>query len=639
MDDITPKKKKDRIDALDRELYDPAKKHGQRARRRIHGRDIELEHDFTDDEYDKLINARAKYSLPTSLFKKIFFAVLMFFLVTVVIAVISLYEGKKTVSEDLIAMEILGQPFVDGGEELELEVRIQNFNEQDLQLPDLVLSYPKDSAVDAERVFLRRSLQDIGQQQRVTEEFDLVLFGQEGDIRSIDATLEYRIEGSSSIFIKEFSHDVIIRSTPTQVLIDAPDSIVRNQELVFGIDIASNSTSQVNNTALKVTYPRGFEFLRSNIDPDFNNNTWYFSNIDQDVERIEFTGRLSALEGQGQSFNIEFGKQNQFNKNQIETVFNSIVHTIEIQKSFIDARLIVNNSTESTSNIRGGNSFEVRVDYENTLDEPLDNVVIEVNLDGELYDRNKITTQDGFYNSSNRSVVFDGSTSDRLERLEPGERGQVRFTVGTKPLVGASGILSNPSVELLTQVTATEQNGNNREARGVSGHTVLANSDIAVIPKLLYYEGAFENNGPVPPRANFATTYTLMFQVSNSSNDVSNAELTTTLPNYVEWNNNIAPSVERNNVSYDRSSRKLTWKLDDLAAGLGTGTVQPRQLSVQIELTPSLSQVGADLELTGEMLLSGFDEFTETQLNFRKNPISNNLQEARAPTASGRVTE
>ncbi|MFT6361324.1 MAG: hypothetical protein ACJA2Z_000303 [Candidatus Paceibacteria bacterium] len=639
MDDITPKKKIDRIDALDRELYDPAKEHAQRARRKIHGRDIELEHDFTDDEYDKLINERVKYQLPTSLFKKTFFAVLSFFLVTIVIAGISLYEGKAKVSGDLIAMEILGQPFVDGGEELELEVRIQNFNEQDLQLPDLVLSYPKDSAVDAEHVFLRRSLQDIGPGKRVTEEFDLILFGQEGDNRSIDATLEYRIEGSSSIFIKEFSHDVIIRSTPTQVLIDAPDSIVRNQELVFGINIASNSTAQVNNTALKITYPRGFEFLRSNISPDFNNNTWYFSNIDQDVERIEFTGRLAALEGQGQSFNIEFGKQNQFNKNQIETVFNSIIHTVDIQKSFIDAQLIVNNSTSSTSTIRGGSSFDVTVGYENTLDVALDNTVIEVNLSGDLYDRSEINTQDGFYNSSTRSIVFDGSTNDRLSRLEPGEQGQMRFTVGTKPLVGASGILSNPQAELSVDVTATEQNGNNRQALGISSHTVLANSDISVNPKILYYDGLFENNGPVPPRANLPTTYTLVFQVSNSSNDVSNAELTTTLPNFVEWTNNIAPSVERNNVSYDRNSRKLTWKLDRLSAGLGTGTVQPRQLSVQIEVTPSLSQVGADLEITGETLLSGFDEFTEAQLNFRRSPLSNSLQEARAPTASGRVTE
>ncbi|MCA9353157.1 hypothetical protein KC901_03160, partial [Patescibacteria group bacterium] len=386
--DITPKRKTDHIEELDRELYDPAKEHEQRPRRKIHGRDIELEHDFPDDEYETLVRARPKYALPTSLFKKIFFVVLTFFIITIFVAGISLYGGKQKVSEDLIAMEILGQPFVDGGEELELQIRIQNFNEQDLQLPDLVLSYPKDSAPDAERVFLRRSLDDIGYQKRVTETFDLTLFGQEGDTRTIDATLEYRIDGSSSIFVKEISHDVIIRSTPTAVLIDAPDTVVRNQEVTFGMHVSSNSNVPINNTALKVTYPRGFEFLRSNVPPDFNDNTWYFNNIDKDAEYIEFTGRLAALEGQGQSFTVSFGKQNQFNKNQIETVFNSIVHTIEVQKSFLTTQLLVNNTLNPTSTVRGGSSVDVTVRYENTLATALDNAVIRVHLDGELYNRN-----------------------------------------------------------------------------------------------------------------------------------------------------------------------------------------------------------------------------------------------------------
>ena len=76
--DIVPKKKHPSVDDLERDLYDPNKDHGQRSRRKIHARDIELDHEFQDDEYDALINARPKYKLPTSLFKKIFFAVLTF---------------------------------------------------------------------------------------------------------------------------------------------------------------------------------------------------------------------------------------------------------------------------------------------------------------------------------------------------------------------------------------------------------------------------------------------------------------------------------------------------------------------------------------------------------------------------------
>lgn len=636
-DDIAPKNRNERIDAVERDLYDPSKKHDQRDRRKIHGRDPDLDHDFNDDEYDRLINSRGKYKLPTSLFKKIFFLILMFFVVTVGVAAVSLYEGKARVSEDLIALEILGQPFVDGGEELELQLRIQNFNEQALESTDIVVSYPKDSSTDSERVFLRRSLRDIQPKARMTEEFDIVLFGQEGDVRNIEAIFEYRIAGSSSIFVKKTQHEVIIRSTPTQVAIDAPDSIVRNQEVTFNVDISSNSNKQINNTVLKIDYPRGFEFLRSNVTPDANNNTWYFATIADRTEEIEITGRLAALEGQGQSFNVEYGKQDQFNKNQIETVFNSVTHTIEVQKSFIETILTVNGTTDQQSTIRGGTDVQLQLDYKNTLDEALENAIITVHLSGDLYNRDNINANNGFYNSSQNAIVYDQTTSDKLQILQPGETGTFNFTMKSLDLVSTSGVLTNPIIKLLVDVEGTEINGNNRQALSVASHTVSANSDISVVPRTMHYEGSFKNSGSMPPRVNNTTEYTLQFQVSNSSNAVNDAELTTFLPPYVEWLNNVAPSVERNTISYDTVTRKVTWSLDTLRSGLGVGTSQPRQVSVQVQVTPSASHIGDPLEITRDIILTGTDEFTGTSLTFKKSPLSTRLQNTKKAGFDGRV--
>src|SRR5690606_27962186 len=106
------------LEAVERALYNPAKKHLQRPRRRIHGASIDIDRNFSGDEYENLIKSREKYKLPTSLFQKVFIAVLIFFVVTLSIAAFTTYDGKKSVSEELIAMEILGQPFVDGGEPL-----------------------------------------------------------------------------------------------------------------------------------------------------------------------------------------------------------------------------------------------------------------------------------------------------------------------------------------------------------------------------------------------------------------------------------------------------------------------------------------------------------------------------------------
>lgn len=625
------------LDSVERDLYNPAKKHEQRPRRKLHGPSIDIDRNFNDDEYESLVKSRKKYKLPTSLFKKVFIAVLVFFAITLSIAAFTIYDGKKSVSEELIAMEILAQPFVDGGEPLELQIRIQNFNEQDLQLPDLILSYPKDSSVDAERVFLRRSLDDLPYNKQVNETFSINLFGQEGDTRNIDATLEYRIEGSSAIFIKEASHDVIIRSTPTQLSVDAPTTVVRNQELVFAVDVASNSNVPINDTLLKITYPRGFEFVGSSRPADFSNDTWYFENITNEPKRIELRGRLAGLEGQAQSFKVEFGKQNQFNKNQMETVFNAVVHTIDIQKSFIDAQLRVNNSGEGESSVRGGSDLNVVVQYENTLTTALENVQIKVNLDGDLFDPKRLNLQDGFYNSSAAAIIFDQTTSERLKILEPGETGEFRFTVYTKELVGATGVLMNPFVDLSVDVLGTSQNGKIEQASGVTNHRVSANSDISVIPRVQYYEGAFQNSGPMPPRVNVPTTYTLVFQVVNSSNEVAGGELSTTLPPYVNWLNTMSPSVERTNVLFDQTTRKLTWKLGTIRAGVGVGSNQPRQLSVQLQVIPSAVQVGEAINLTNDIVLTGTDVFTDTVLNYKKTPVANRLDDRSKAGADGRV--
>ena len=564
---------------------------------------------------------------------------MVFFFVTLAVAGITLYEGKTTVSEELIALEILGQPFVDGGEELELQVRVQNFNEQSLELPDLVISYPKDSGVDAERVFLRRSLQDIDPRGRVTEEFDAILFGQEGDLRNIDATLEYRIAGSSSIFVKEGSHQVIIRSTPTQISIDAPDTIVRNQDVAISVDVSSNSNTQINNTLLKINYPRGFEYTNASLIPNFNDNTWYFDNIGDDTQTIEIVGRLAALEGQGQSFNFEYGKQDQFNKNEFETVFNALTHTIDVQKSFIESEIDINGVKDDQSSIRGGDDLRVRLSYKNTLDVALENVVLTVNLDGDLYDTSQVNLQNGFYNSSNQTILFDQTTNDRLALLEPGESGEFRFNLGGKGLVTSAGVLSNPFAEITVDVEATGENRKKEQAFAIARHKVLANSDISVIPKTQFYEGPFKNEGPLPPRVNVPTTYTVVFQVTNSSNDVTDGELTTFLPAYVEWLNIVAPSVERTNVSYDTRTRELVWRLGDLRSGLGVGTSLPRQLSAQVRVVPSVTQLDQDFALTGDIILNGVDKFTNTDLSFKKTPLFNRLDNRQAIGADGRVVQ
>ena len=638
-DDKNLEEKKQSIDSLNERLYHKDEEFGQRKRRKIHGQEVELDHDF-DDNYDEILKEQKTRKLPTSFFKKVFLIALFFFLATALVAGISLYEKKQKISDDSISMEILGQPFIDGGEPLELQVRIQNFNEQEIELPDLILSYPKDSSAKEDEVFIRRSLKNIGNGQRVNEEFDIVLYGKEGDVRNIHATLEYRIVGSSSIFVKEVDFSTVIRSTPTDVSVRGPKEIVQGQELKIEFDVSSNTDMQVNDILLKVNYPLGFEVISTSVKPEFGTNIWYFQNITDETQTISITGRLSALPGQGQSFHAEIGKQNPLQKNSIETVFNNITHTIDVQQSFITADLNVNNNGSDNGTIRGGEEVDVEINFKNTTNKTLGDMQIIAHLDGSLYKPEALRVQSGEFDSNTKRITWNKNSMEKLAFIEPGESGTLSFTMQTNQLVGQSGALVNPNLTVIIDVSAIEINGTVREAFAISRAEIIANSDLILLAKTLHNDGPFKNDGPIPPRVGERTKYTVTFQVTNSSNNVENAKVSTFLPPYVNWLGSIAPSIERQKLSYNNTTREVVWDLGVLKPEIGIGTANPKQVSFQIDALPSLSHAGTHLDITKEITLSGKDSFTGVTLSYKKTALSTNLnQEPSAASGAGLVSK
>ncbi len=621
---MNEEKKKQSIDALNERLYYKNETFGQRERRKIHGRKIDVKHDF---EYAKKQDRRSKFNIPKSFFQKLFFVALFMFLGTAIFAGFSLYNQEQEVSADYISMDILGQPFVDGGETLELQVRIQNFNDKKLELPDLVLSYPKDSGEESEEVFLRRSLPDLEKGKRATEEFKLVLFGKEGDKRNIHATLEYRIEGSSAIFVKEFDHEVIIRSTPTDVSIQAPTEIVEGQDFEMAIDIHQNSNRQMNNLLLDINYPLGFEFVSANVDPTYGTHLWHFDHLKlEGDDQLIIKGKIDALPGQGKTFHLRFGKQNMAKKNEIETVFNRVSHTIDIQRSFIATKILVNGKEADQHAMRGGKSLNIQIQYENTLDTTLSDAQIVAHLSGNLYSKEGVSYTEGQYNSNLDTIIWDKDTKKEFASLAPGQKGSVSFSFQPRDLVGRDGSIVNPEFTFDLDVFGTELGGATRDAFAVDRTSIIANSDLGLIAKTLYHDGPFTNHGPIPPRVGMETEYTITLQITNSSNDVQDAEVRTTLPNYVKWLGAVVPSVERQSVSYDRTSRELVWKAKNIPSGTGVGLNQPRQLSFQIELLPSLAWYDKLVPLTKDIILSGTDSFTKVKLSYNKRGLTTSLK-------------
>ena len=630
---------KQKVDLLNEELYYKNKEFGQRKRRKIHSRNIHLKHDFNEETYQKLLKKHKKRILPTSLFKKIFLGTLFFFIITAIIAVMSLYTKREEVSDKLISMEVLGQPSVDAGEDLELHVRIQNFNKKELQYPDLVLSYKKDSSSKEDDVFLRRGLPNIGIEERVDEKFNLRLFGKSGDVRKIHIRLEYRIPGSTSIFVKEMEHEIIIRSTQTKLVVRGPEEVVAGQEIHLDIDISANTSKTVRDMLLDIDYPLGFEFISSNIKPKFSTHTWYFESVPKKAETLSIVGRVSGLPNQGQSFHVRFGKQDPLQKNVIATVFNETTYTFEIQESFLNVSLRANGQEKPRVVIRGGEEVGIVVEVQNNLDRNLQDVQVVAHLVGDLYNPKKIQALEGEYDSNRKIITWNKDTVSDFENFGPNTSHSLSLNIQTKDLVDSSHIFKKPNFGVIVDVSATDTNGNVRQASAVRRVDLVANSDLTLLAKTYYNDGPFNNNGPIPPRVGKKTQYTLTFQVRNSSNDIENAEMSTFLPPYVTWLNTIYPSSEKNNVSYNQTTREVKWNIGKIPAGIGVGATPPRELSFQVDILPSLSHIETLPKLTRDIILSGDDTFTGTHLKYKKSPLTTKLSDASVESGSNLVVE
>jgi hypothetical protein len=131
--------------------------------------------------------------------------------------------------------------------------------------------------------------------------------------------------------------------------------------------------------------------------------------------------------------------------------------------------------------------------------------------------------------------------------------------------------------------------------------------------------GPFANTGPIPPRAEQKTTYTVLWTVNNGFNAIHNTEVTATLPAYVTWVGQTSPSSE--NISYDRNKGTVTWDIGNISADM-TSARQRREVAFQVLLEPGVNLVGQAPILVDQSKLTAIDDFTGSMLESTQDSIT-----------------
>ncbi len=560
-------------------------------------------------------------------YKKFFLGALGFFALAFVFAGFTFLRGGNAVSSKYINLTILGKTFADGGEQIPFQIEIENGNNADLELATLFIEYPEGGVDGSSLVRMKRDLGTIRAGESLVEDVTLQLFGQEGSEQEITARLEYRVQGSNAIFEKATNHNLVLRSSPIRLAVAALDTSVPNQEITYTVTVTSNGTETLQNIMVEASYPAGFRFTQSEPDVSLGENIWIIGDLPPGAEReISITGTLSGEEEELKTFRAAVGTQEPGNERKIGAVYQTLAHVTELKQAFLNARLVVNGSRDSRIISEPGKPLEVQVEWENTMTTPVTQAEIRLSLSGNAYDRRGVgQVFNGFFDSNTNTVLWSATQNPALVKVDPGESGTFSVSITPKSLASPDGLIFAPSMQFATSVRAVQEGGEILSASNVDQKTVAITSDLRLLQKTLYYSGPFTNTGPMPPRAGQATTYTMVWQLSNSSNKVKDTVLKTTLPSYVAWKGAISPSSASSALSYNAVTREIIWNVGDIERGVGFTGTPPKEVAFQIAITPSLSQVGAMSDMTKPVVITATDSVTQGSITISKNPHTTRL--------------
>ncbi|PIR45456.1 MAG: hypothetical protein COV09_01330 [Candidatus Vogelbacteria bacterium CG10_big_fil_rev_8_21_14_0_10_50_13] len=565
--------------------------------------------------------------LSLSVLSKVFLAAGVFFMLSLLAAGFLIFRGGNIVSNANIDIDLTGPLTVKSGGDFDLGIAITNKNRTDLETADLVINFPEgtrdplDVGKDLPR--LRRALSEIKSGQTKIEGIQAILFGQEKTKLEIEVLLEYRLRGSDAIFEKSKIYEVQVADSPVSINVNLPLSANVGREIELGLEVVSNSPTVLSDLVLAVIWPPGFTPKRSSVTPTGSDQTaiWRLGDLPPGGRRtITVVGELTGQNAELKSFQIQIGLLKSDNTDELAVIYTNTVKTIQVERPFVGLAMTVNDSPASEPSANLGQLVQTVIDWGNNLPVPVTNGQISLSLKGPALRESSVTVQNGSYSSTADVIVWDQVSVPALARLDPGDRGTLQASFASFPFSAGSSI-RNPYIDLVLTFRGERQEAGRQGelVETVIKKTLKLSAVFQAAGAALYYNGPFANTGPLPPKVDTPTTYTVVWQLATGGNDVREAQMFATVPRGVRFAGEAAPSTEK--LVYDATNRILTWEAGYLPAG-SRGEPRSREVVFQVEFIPSANQTGNEANLLENIRAVSIDTFTGEAINRALNNLT-----------------
>ncbi len=564
-----------------------------------------------------------------SFVKKIFVASLIFFVIAAGIATFVFLGGVNLVSSKNVDIKVLGPVSVGGGQESSFDISIINGNNTDLEGASLTVEFPEGtrdpSDLSKELQRERFPLGVIKNGDNYSLKISGVFFGEKESVKDIKISLEYRVKNSSATFYKEKNYEISISSSPIIITPTYPKEVNSNQDITLSLEVFSNSKENINDLLIQVEYPFGFVYKNSSLTPlQGSNNIWKFSELVSGTKKtINITGSIIGQDNEEKVFRVNSGTASKDDDRVIAVPMVAISESILVKKPFIDLFVLINNE-EGDYAAKGGSYVQNQIVVRNNLPERLFNVSVEATLSGGALNQSSVVVDNGgFFRSLDNVILWDSRSAATLKDMDPGSEQRLGFRLN--PLVySAIQKGSSPLINIAVKIKGERvlESGSVESVTAIESSKIVLATDLELTSKSVRSQGNIENFGPIPPKVNTATSYTIVWSLKNSFNQVSNTQVRAVLPSYVKWKNLVSPNTE--NITYNETSHEVVWNAGSVLANTGFNS-SPKEVYFQVELTPSVSQLNTSPIILDSTSLSAVDKITGLKIESILPPVTTNF--------------
>ena len=559
-----------------------------------------------------------KKRFPYSFRTFMLFGALGAFLLAILFSSLYMLFGNNQISNKNISIAISAPLTIGGGEVMDIQISVTNQNKVPIESAVLIVSYPagaKSTDTPAKDLYEERiTLNRIEAGEAINVPLKAVMYGEENQEKQIKATIEYRLVESNGTFYKESDPLTFkISSSPVVIRVESIKKVSAGQDIEVKLTIQSNASTPLKDVLITANYPTNFDFSSAQPNPIFRESAWLIK------ELLPETSSTIVIKGgivgkQTEEFQIQFsaGTPQQDNQFIIGSVLANATADFVIEQPFIDVGIGVNNLRTEVVTLPTGQDTQVEVSVQNTLDQSLYDMAVEVAVKGNILVRENVQVNSGYYDSVKDVIRFDPSGDKSLATVAPGATKKFVFTLkpGNQKSTPSYTLTANAYARRVNETSATEQ------LVGTAKTEVKFTSSVAVTRTIGRTVPGFTDIGPVPPAPDTKTSYTVTLTAGAGGNDVTGGMLTTSLPQYVSWEN---LSSGDGSLAFNPVSKELTWTVGEIKAGAKKTT------TFQIALLPSQNQIGTTPAVIGAQRFRATDRFTNEVVRAEAPPASSEL--------------